>query len=373
MPRADLFPDGGDRREVLGAEPQASLRLCRTLGLVAQPASVTNAARYVDHARSRPTELRRLDIGLTGACFPYRGGVPFFDEAVYPGYLRGLLEASPGLAGQRRQAAGHRAEEALGDEVFLFYHPNCNNFGHFLIESLPKLLTIKHAVGAGAPLCLVVPANAPAFVERYLDALLPDWPRVRLESGHCYRARFVSATIDPLYKYHPGLIGWFRAEAAAARAWLKDRLPPAERLFVSRSGVGPSYRRLANAGRIEEIAWARGLTVVQPEHFTPAEQMALFASARLIVGEYGSGLHNALYAPEGAVVVSINWINLVQQAIGASCGQIVEFITPVEGGYVIDHTAASEATYAVDESLFEHVLAAALERSGPVETQRAAV
>lgn len=367
MRLASVLAQPDSRYQVFAAEAADSSRLCRSLGLVPQPQPVARAAIYLDGSRSRPTELVALDIELTGACFPCRDGRPLFVPGVHPGYLRDLLDTSPGLAEQRRLAALPGVEKLLGsaagEELFVFYHPNCNNFGHFLIECLPKLLTVKQVVGSSEPPRLVVPADAPAFVERFLAALLPGWPLLKLEHGCRYRGRFVSATLDPMYKYHPELVAAFHSESAnAARQWGASE-PGDEMIFVSRSAVGPSYRRLVNAEAIEAIARSRGLSMVWPERLTPAQQMACFAGARLIVGEYGSGLHNALYRKGGAVVVALNWINLVQQAIGAVCDQVVEFIPPQGGALVLDHQASSEAGYQIEETVFETVLDAAIEHA----------
>ena len=70
------------------------------------------------------------------------------------------------------------------------------------------------------------------------------------------------------------------------------------RIFLARKGRN---RLLTNRARIEEMAASAGFEIVFPETKTLSEQVALFSSAREIVGEYGSAFHTAMCAPPGTV------------------------------------------------------------------------
>ena len=74
-----------------------------------------------------------------------------------------------------------------------------------------------------------------------------------------------------------------------------------------------------------------GLTVVRPEELPWIEQVRLFASAHLIVGEYGSGMHNALFSPAGAKVVCLNVVNELQARIGNAFGHDVGYLLDPDG------------------------------------------
>jgi O-antigen biosynthesis protein WbqL len=60
-----------------------------------------------------------------------------------------------------------------------------------------------------------------------------------------------------------------------------------------------------------------GFTVLQPETLAWPLQVELFKNAKVIVGEFGSGMHNAIFAGEGAHVGCIGLNNLTQTYIGA--------------------------------------------------------
>ena len=57
--------------------------------------------------------------------------------------------------------------------------------------------------------------------------------------------------------------------------------------------------------RVEQIAAAHGFVPVQPERMTVRRQIALFMQAREVIGEYGSGLHNAMFSMPGAAICAI--------------------------------------------------------------------
>ena len=66
-----------------------------------------------------------------------------------------------------------------------------------------------------------------------------------------------------------------------------------------------------------------------------------FMRADIIVGEYSSALHNSLFAGPSQVI-SLNWINHVQQAICYSRKQPLTIIMPEDGTAVTAPTVAYE-------------------------------
>ena len=81
-----------------------------------------------------------------------------------------------------------------------------------------------------------------------------------------------------------------------------------ERIYVSRQdrlAAAPGYRPLVNELEIEAALRGRGYAVVLPERLGFAAQVGLFSGARCVVGPSGSGMLNAVFAPEGAGVVDL--------------------------------------------------------------------
>ena len=76
----------------------------------------------------------------------------------------------------------------------------------------------------------------------------------------------------------------------------------------------------------------------------------------MVVGEYGAGLHNAMFAPMGSVVISLNWINDVQSRIAQLRRQHLAFLLPSTGRPVLWSEKAAPQGYRIDPLRFEQCL-----------------
>ena len=107
-------------------------------------------------------------------------------------------------------------------------------------------------------------------------------------------------------------------------------------LYLSRAG---GKRNLVNREAMERIAAEHGLAVILPETLSLTDQIALFASAEMIAGEYGSALHNTIFAGAGAAVCALRGTarhpSLVQSGLATAMDQDV--------GYVFGGTEGREA------------------------------
>jgi capsular polysaccharide biosynthesis protein len=77
------------------------------------------------------------------------------------------------------------------------------------------------------------------------------------------------------------------------------------------------------------------------------------------VGEYASALHNAIFSPPNTVVLSFNWINLVQQAIGINFGHKNIFIFPDSKQAVLAPTkskSGAKKIFSINTHLFTNTL-----------------
>lgn len=81
---------------------------------------------------------------------------------------------------------------------------------------------------------------------------------------------------------------------------------------ISRKSVGPDkiflrrnsqYRKIVNAGEVEEFFDARGYAIIEPEKMTFTEQVTLFNSAQIVVGSSGAALANIVFAPRNCKIV----------------------------------------------------------------------
>lgn len=189
-----------------------------------------------------------------------------------------------------------------GGPVLLCKKRGIGNYGHWLMEMLPK----AHLVHTHLPdLCsrfLVahVPAhlnNSMAFSlsmlgidltrtvvvddtpRRFADLLLVDG----LTEHGGYMSPLVLDSIDTLL------------EGVASAG--------AERLFVTRRSTG--IRRVVDEDALAAHAVARGYRVIEPGLLDLPEQIALFKGASRIVGVMGAAMTNIAFAPPGARIVNL--------------------------------------------------------------------
>jgi capsular polysaccharide biosynthesis protein len=86
---------------------------------------------------------------------------------------------------------------------------------------------------------------------------------------------------------------------------------------------------LLNADVIREMCLERGFEVLEPGALSLSEQIRLFAQAQCIVGEQGSALHNAAFAPRGSSVLCLHSRDaqfFAQSGIGLVRGQPTGYI-----------------------------------------------
>jgi capsular polysaccharide biosynthesis protein len=98
-------------------------------------------------------------------------------------------------------------------------------------------------------------------------------------------------------------------------------------IFISRPPG--SSRSLLNRDAVEAAASKLGYEIVRPEQLLFSEQIRLFASARVVLGECGSGMHNTLYCAPGTrvgVVQSATNQNFLQAQIALMKQQDIFYV-----------------------------------------------
>lgn len=212
-----------------------------------------------------------------------------------------------------------RPAESLpeGNAYLLLTSSGTFNWGHFLIDDLPKIgaVAVVRAVER-RPLCVLLHGFVPAVDRRRIDllrALLGSDLPVRLlrpdthyRAGTLYYPSPVSAHLGPK---HPRALADLAAAGDAMiarrdagrwrRLWRPAQRPV--RLFVIR-------RR--NRGRVP-AAWdavraritARGYVPFDPEGASAVEQAAAFASAERVIGCMGAAMAGSLFCRAGTRIL----------------------------------------------------------------------
>lgn len=241
-------------------------------------------------------------------------------------------------------------------------------YGHWILDILPRVWLAKLLLEDISKLNFIVPHGTPAFAIRILkeffgiaQMVTHDFVGERLRLEHA----LVPSLLHNDHYFHPAMndfVAYLLAhplvvEARGARA-REQKL-----IYVTRQGfrnTSQSYARtIVNENDVLALMDELGFQVVSPETMCWQDQIVLFAGARVIVGEAGSGLHNTLFSGASAAVVCLNPMNQVQSSIDGLRGHTVIFqCSPAEDinattSYRVDINRLREAALAAMRSTGE--------------------
>jgi len=237
--------------------------------------------------------------------------------------------------------------------------PGLRIFGHWLVDLLPKIAILDIAGFDLTTIRFPFPADTPAFGLRWLQLL-----GIQPEQIVLYDTDHELLELDTLLiptTLHNGVRTSPVLADVVAFMRRAISLPPVnnqpQRMFISRSKTSQS-RPLVNRSQIEAMAVKAGFSLVYPERMSLQEQVALFAGARQIVGEYGSALHSSMFAAPGTVVCAIRGSEIHPGFIQSGIGAVLRQPT----GYVIGGTDVDDphGAFSVPEDVFADCLRHAL-------------
>jgi capsular polysaccharide biosynthesis protein len=239
--------------------------------------------------------------------------------------------------------------------VALLCGPSHETYGHWLVDFLPRLWVLHQAGHDLAALRYLVPADLRPFGFTLLRSCGIRDDQVILYRHWQELPRIAHLLLPTGLRLGDRLAPCFAAATAfwVGRLRQNTALPPPQgsaALYLSRAG---GTRTLRNRARIEALASDQGFTIIQPETLTLPAQIALFSAARLIAGEYGSALHNAIFAGAGATICALRGTarhpSLVQSGIATALSQNLGYVFGATDGP--DDTQQSFAVAEADVTL----------------------
>ncbi|MGK7861804.1 glycosyltransferase 61 family protein [Falsiroseomonas sp. E2-1-a4] len=184
------------------------------------------------------------------------------------------------------------------------------NFGHWLVESLPRLALAREITDTTKCLYILREPNEPAMRQVCLDSLA--WFGVRPEQVLFVdnRALQVPSLIYPApltrqpWVKAPYAIRVLEEIAYIVTAEMPVNHETSERIYVSRNRTG--RRRLLNEDQLIPLVESHGFRVVYPEHMPVTDQMMLFHDARLVIGNLGAALTNLVFSRPGVRLLALS-------------------------------------------------------------------
>lgn len=178
-----------------------------------------------------------------------------------------------------------------------------NNYGHWLVEVLPKLALARsqcHVSGLAIP-SVKGPMQAVISDSLALADKIGTTPRFELESNNVCLFKeliLVSGATEHGSYMSPLVISETDKLTAGIEGWSNS-----QRLFVSRRG---QRRNLVNEDLVERELASKGFFVIHPGEMNFLDQIKAFKSAELIVGVMGAGMTNIIFANSGAKVINLS-------------------------------------------------------------------
>jgi hypothetical protein len=312
------------------------------------PSPLFNAEQLPDHIRNVHNErlpapaaeiyaVPGHELGAVGLL--QQDGRIFVNNAVQPGYINGLLKPdSHQLADFWVGSVLKPDAEIIETDVpvGLALHPN-TVYGHFLLEMLPRLHLLSKLRMFGRPLPIAVPNDCSKWVRNFV-ALYFDEAEIIYYHSKLQRVRAPCFVLPSMmmndYAMHPEMNT--AVEELVGRIVGPHEPPPdfPRRIYLSRSHHFRTWRGIANEAEVESTLSDLGFLVIHPQELPLARQIALYASAECIVSEFCSASHNALFAPRGAAVFCISWLNNCQSRIAALRGQPLAYMEPSDLGFI---------------------------------------
>jgi capsular polysaccharide biosynthesis protein len=184
-----------------------------------------------------------------------------------------------------------------------------NNYFHWLVESLPRLLRAESWYPDERVLLLPEEYRRSPFVEFTLQA----FPQVREIKWIEWRskARVSRLAYVPRLPRQPPMRLPDDAEIAAVRARIDglvrdDERPAANRIYFSRGDVTSDRRRVRNERELEEMLREHGFAIVRHDPARPWQQIQLSRHADLVVGLHGAALTNVMFMRRGAQLLELH-------------------------------------------------------------------
>ncbi len=233
----------------------------------------------------------------------------------------------------QRLAGSSLPRRRIRGSLAVIYGPGHETYGHWLVDFLPRLWVLAQCGYDLATLRYVVPPELTMVARSLLSRL--GIGRQQLVPYRYWREVIVAdLLLLPTGLRAQNRVGGHFGEATAfwtSRLGVQEPEPGDNptHLMVSRHHV-QGARILNNRAQIEAIALARGYAIVHPQDMTLTRQAALFAGARVIVGEYGSALHGSVYAAAGTLTIGLRGTarhpSFVQSGIAAALRQHAGYV-----------------------------------------------
>lgn len=239
-------------------------------------------------------ELKDVCISNQGIVFK---GLKHFDKALPHPIFRNQF----GIFYLLTQKIFYKKNDMSNDNshIILFDHWSCNNYYHWIIDSLCRLYIIKNEL---QNLTLLLPENPPEYILQSLGYF--DCTNILFIKKNEYLQ--LKNLLVPNYaawsgQQHPFVIKQLR-DYMVNKTTISSNLNY-DKVYVSRGKQ--KARRVSNDKEVINILTRYGFKVVYFEEMDLEQQIALMKGVKHFVTSHGANLTNMLFMPEGSKVLEL--------------------------------------------------------------------
>lgn len=214
-----------------------------------------------------------------------------------------IVDHAQSLSFEQLMSYDNEVDRIEGDASFIF-KAGKDNYGHFLVEMLPK---IELLLDAGLHGTRIIVPTLPSQLRGILDFII----------NQVYSSRFdiinMKHSITSVEKLlYPSAVTRHNKQKSQAVLNFADKVlrfvPPradfGERIYVSRRKF--TNRILQEENEIEYIFQNYGFDVIYVEELPFQDQVSAFRGAKFIAGPMGAGLTSTLFSTAGAHIIMID-------------------------------------------------------------------
>jgi capsular polysaccharide biosynthesis protein len=178
-----------------------------------------------------------------------------------------------------------------------------NHYGHWFLDHLPKLyyLSEYEKITNKKPKIIVNP-NAPKWMIDSIRCMGFSRDRIISQNNKTFS---VTNMIVPIHnrQLSPVPFRWLRSRAVEHVSSSKS----SKRVFLSRQGVTDetqSYgnRKIQNFEEFKNVLVDLSFEIIRPEELSFKKQVDIISNADIIMGVYGSALHNLIFSSDTKII-----------------------------------------------------------------------
>lgn len=246
----------------------------------------------------------------------------------------------------------------LDRPVALLRKPGDSNYGHWLVECLPRITEFRKMFPEET-MAFGVAAGPSSMLQTRLDSLSwygvgeGSWTTLNASPTRVTELFLISS--NSIHSHTHDFEG-LRTLATLARRKAQT-VGDSHRVYVRRPAGG--RRKLLNEHEVLDVMSMHGFRVVEPETMSVIEQVRLFAGAKIVVGVSGAALTNTLFCNPGTKVLTM-MPNRGEEYFFWDIANIAELDFSIMFGEISGENLGCHSDFSVDTNILDRWLTSIL-------------